>query len=166
MRKLDVGLHALEPLGHGVGGGTLLPLLVGRRQASGQFLLACGLAGAAGRRQRHAKDEMRIAVGRIPPHRLAQPVDRGLGVAILPVAVPEIEKVVRVVRIGFRRLIEVVRRDAGLRRSAAPELDDADVVGHRRGRLLIGQRFERGERLVVFLQAELREAPQKTRASR
>ena len=53
---------------------------------------------------------MRVAVGGIAPHRLAQPVDRRLRIALQPVGVAEVEDVVGVVRVGVRRLVEVVRR--------------------------------------------------------
>ena len=77
VRQLDlVVLDALEALGHLLGGRPLLPLLVGRRQAPRQLLFARRLGGVARRRQRRAEDEMRVAVGGIPPNRLAQPVHR------------------------------------------------------------------------------------------
>ena len=109
---------------------------------------------------------MRVAVGRISPDRLAQPVDGGLGIAIEPVRVSEVEDVVGIVGIEIGRFGEVVRREPRLRRRAASKLDDAEIIERRRRRLRIGQRLERAVRVVVLLEIQLRQADQKTRAPR
>src|SRR5262249_56788680 len=125
-----VFLDRLEPLGHGAAAGTRARL-VGSGQPAREIALPCRLCLLAARRERRGEDEMRIAVGWIAAHRLAQPVDRRLWIAKLPGRIAKVEDVVGIVGIGLRGLLEVVRRLAAvLSGAAAPQLYDAEIVRH------------------------------------
>ena len=167
VRQLDVAASpARAPWAPARRPGRFSHSSIGRRQPPRQLLLARRLPSAAGGGQRGAEHEVRVAVGRIAAHRFAQPVDRRRRVALVPVGVAEIEEVVGLARIGFGRLVEVVRRQAGLRRRRRA------AAGRRRGCSATSasaarrQRLERRERVVVPLQVELRQAGEKTRAPR
>ena len=152
VRQLDLVLDALEPPRHRVAARPIARL-VRRREAAGQLALARGFVGVAAGGERRAEHEMRVAVGRVAADRFAQPVDRGLRIAVQQIRVAEIEDVIGIVGVGFGGLGEVERRLARLRRAAAAQLDDAEVVEDGRRRIRIGQRLEGGERVVVLLQA-------------
>ena len=111
---------------------------------------------------------MRVGVGRIAAHSFAQPVDRRLRVVLLPVRVPEVEHVIGIGRVGFGRLVEVVRRQPlpRLGRRAAAQLHDAEIVQHRRRRRRVEQRLERRKRIVVLLELQLRQAGAEPRLAR
>ena len=108
---------------------------------------------------------MGVAVDRVAAHRLAQPVDGGLGVLVEPVGVAEVEEVVGLLGIELGRLGEVVGRLAGLGRRRPPELDDAEVVVERGGRTLVGEAFEVLEGLVERTRSTS-ERPARNRARR
>ncbi len=78
VRQLDVALHALEARGHRIRWLDAVDVLVGRREPSRQLLLAGRFDGLARRRERGGEHQVRVAVGRVAPHGLAQPVDGGL----------------------------------------------------------------------------------------
>src|SRR5690606_26379274 len=102
------------------------------------------------------KDEVRVAVGRVAPYRLAEPVDRRLVILLAPVRVAEIERVLRRRRVGVGGLREIERGDAGLRRSAAAQLDDAEVVVDLGRAGPLGQTQQTLEGIVVLLERDLR----------
>ncbi len=78
--------------------------------AARQFPLALRLDVAARSLQRRGEHEVGVGIAGIAPHRLAQPVDRPLVVAIEHVGVAEIEERVGVARIGVGGLGQVERR--------------------------------------------------------
>jgi hypothetical protein len=57
------------------------------------------LPRCAGLLQRHAENEVRVAVAGIAAHRFAQPVDRALRILVEPIRVAEIEEQIAVARI-------------------------------------------------------------------
>ncbi len=146
--------------------GPLLPLLVLGREPAGQLALSRGLGRATPGCERRAEQEMRVAVRRIAADGLAQPADRGLRFARQPVGVPQIEEIVGVARIRLDRLVEVEARQSRLRRRPPADLDDAEVVPRRGGRLCVRDRFEAGERLVILVQIEMGERRQEPGAAR
>ena len=62
---------------------------------------------------------MRLAIGGIPAHGLAQPENRRLRIFLRPVGVAQIEVVVRIVLVELERLIEVITSRARFAASRA-----------------------------------------------
>ena len=85
---------------------------------------------------------MGVAVGRVAPDGLAQPVDGGLRVALQPVGVSEVEEVVDVLAGHLRRPVEVERREPGLGGCAAAQLNDAEIVVDGGGRPFVRRSAE------------------------
>ena len=92
-RRFERGVQALEAVRHPLLGPPAVALMP-RGEALSELELPLRLGGAAGHLQRRPEHEMRVAVGWIPPHGLAQPVDRGRHVLFEPIGVSQVEEVV------------------------------------------------------------------------
>ena len=108
---------------------------------------------------------MGIAVGRVAPHGLAKPVDSGLGVALQPVGVSEVEEVVDVLAGNLGRPVEVERREPGLGGCAAAQLHDAEIVVDGGGRPFLDERREDAKGFVETLDRHVRQRRQERGAA-
>ena len=159
-RRRQLLVQPLEASRHRIAaGGALLPPRILRGQARGELALARRFGGRAGLLQRHAEDEMRVAVTGIAADSFAQPVDRRLGILVEPIGVAKIEEQIAVGRIELRRLAEVIGRAARLNRGRAAQFRDADRIRDGRGRRFGLQRPQHLQRIVESLQVHQRQRP-------
>src|SRR3954447_1478745 len=164
--RLEIRPRPLQPLGHGVGSPSSRSFGVLRRQLRGELALADCLRPASRCFQLRREHHVRVAIGGVTSQRFTQPVDRPLRIAVQGIGVSHVEQEVRIVRLGVRRLGEVVSRLPRVCRRPASHLDDTQIVEDGCARRLVLQRLQRGERLVILPHPEQGDCGKKAGSTR